>query len=274
MYLINPSISTAYNWEGKVMLYSKNDIIDIASDRSEALLDLGDKGILHRLNKVIEFLRRKDVQDVIGKDHNSNKDDSFFNETMTLKQTLDKKIEKNQKVFNLYDAIFLATLVIVFNDPLFKKLRGKSKITNPDEGFDKWFYSFNHALSEFDDLLKEELPKIKNSSSLETTKYNFEFIIHKFSTSSLVLKYTNEMTNTINSIMTIFSSLPEKEKAELYEKKLARYINTINNRMEKYVDELAKNSPESFEELKLNVRLDHDPQMPEKIKEFILKKSK
>lgn len=256
------------------MLYSKNDIIDFASDRSEELLELGDKGILHRLNEVIKFLRRKDVQNVIGKDHDSNKDDSFFNETMTLKQTLNKKIGINQKVFNLYDAVFLATLVIVFNDPLFKKLRGKSKITNPDEGFDMWFYSFNHALTKFDDLLKEELPKMENSLSLETTKYNFGFIIYRFSTSSLVLKYTNEMTNTINSIMTIFSSLPEKEKAELYEKKLARYINTINNRMKEYIDELAVNNPESFEELKLNVRLDHDPQMPEEIKEFILKKSK
>lgn len=47
------------------MLYSKNDIIDIASDRSEELLELGDKGILNRLNEVIKFLRRKDVQDVI-----------------------------------------------------------------------------------------------------------------------------------------------------------------------------------------------------------------
>lgn len=69
---------------------------------------------------------------------------------MTLKQTLNKKIGINQKVFNLYDAIFLATLVIVYNDPLFKKLRGKSKITNPDEGFDRWFYSFNHSLTKFD----------------------------------------------------------------------------------------------------------------------------
>src|SRR5690625_17865 len=115
------------------MLYSKNDIIDIASDRSEELLELGDKGILNRLTEVIKFLKRKDVQNVIGKDHNSNKDDSFFNETMTLKQALSKEIGRNQKVFNLYDAVFLATLVIIFNDPLFKKLRGKSKITNPDE---------------------------------------------------------------------------------------------------------------------------------------------
>lgn len=78
------------------MSFSKNDIIAIAFDRSEELLELGNKGILERLNKVIIFLRRKDVQDVIGKDHDSNKGDSFFNETMTLKQTLDKEIGTNQ----------------------------------------------------------------------------------------------------------------------------------------------------------------------------------
>lgn len=44
--------------------------------------------------------------------------------------------------------------------------------------------------------------------------------------------------------------------------------------MKKYIDELAVNNPESFEELKHNVRLDYDPEMPEEIKEFILKKSK
>ena len=256
------------------MLYSKNDIKDMASDRSEELLELADKGILHRLNQVIKFLRRKDVQDVIGKDHNSNKDDSFFNETMTLKQTLNKKIGINQKVFNLYDAVFLAILVIVYNDDLFKKLRGRSKIRNPDDGFEVWFGSFTDALTEFDDLLNKELPKMKNPLSLETTKVNFKSIIYRFSISSLVLKYTNDMTNMINSIMTIFLSLPEKEKAELYEDKLANRINTINKDMKEYIDKLAKNKPESFEDLKYNVRLDYDPEMPKEIKEFILKKSK
>ena len=61
-------------------------------------------------------------------------------------------------------------------------------------------------------------------------------------------------------------------KKQLYEKRLARYINTINNRMKKYIDELAVNNPVSFEELKFNVRLDYDLEMPEEIKEFILKK--
>lgn len=95
--------------------------------------------------------------------------------------------------------------------------------------------------------------------------FNFGFLIHKFSTSSLVLKYTNDMTNTINSIMTIFSCIPKKEKAEVYERELANRINTINKIMKGYIDELAENNPESFEELKLNVKLDHDPQVPKEI---------
>lgn len=39
------------------MLYSKNDIKDIASERSDELLELGDKGILHRLNEVIKIFK-------------------------------------------------------------------------------------------------------------------------------------------------------------------------------------------------------------------------
>lgn len=253
------------------MLYSKNDIKEIASWRSEEVLELGDKGILNRLDKVIKFLKRKDVQEILSKDHVSNEEDSFYNETMTLKEVLDKNININQMEFNLFDAVFLAALIIVYNDPLFKKLRGKSKITNPDEGFETWFWSFNHTLREFDDFLTEELPRLDNSPSLNITKHNFELLIQKFSTSSLVIKYTNDMMNTINSITTVFSCLPEKEKANLYENHLANRINTIDKKMEEFIQELEGRDPESYNELKLNVKLDHDTQMPEEIKEFILK---
>lgn len=75
--------------------------------------------------RLLKFLKREDVHDVIGKNHHSNKDDSFFSDTVTLKRVLNKKVGINQKIFNLYDAVFFATLIIVYNDPLFKKLRGK-----------------------------------------------------------------------------------------------------------------------------------------------------
>lgn len=44
---------------GKITLYSKNDIKDVASERSDELLELGDKGILHRLNEVIKIFKKR-----------------------------------------------------------------------------------------------------------------------------------------------------------------------------------------------------------------------
>src|SRR5699024_6457417 len=110
--------------------YSKKDIFELARKYGELENDPTQTALEKRLDKIIEFLQREEVQYVLEQQSDKGSGAYFYNNEMNFTKAKGDAFKKYN--YNLIDAIFLAVLISLSNQSFFKTLTSKkSKIINP-----------------------------------------------------------------------------------------------------------------------------------------------
>lgn len=258
--------------------FSKAKIIRIIEDDPELeYFNTDYRRTEKRLNTILQFLQKDET---IKAFKQNNLPDFWMDREMTL---FNSSLAEYEYEYNKLDAVFLIVLEACYEDPYFKNLRENKNIKNPNEGSQKFIESFSARFEDWRTLLKDEhkFGTIEFEDEKETEKEkeceikrikdNFISMLSKLAISTLAMKYTKEIENTVNSLMILFFSLEDGNKIEVYEKFMKNRINTIVKEMDRFTEDLKENDPESYFELRTNINLDYEPTLNEDIKKALNK---
>ncbi|MFV8814356.1 hypothetical protein ACNNLQ_04440 [Aerococcus urinaeequi] len=260
--------------------YNKQRIISLAEKYGKLKYEYDVSTLEKRLDDIIQFLNRTDVENALENKTTGNMNNYFYTKVMNITKAKGGAYESYD--FNIIDAIFLAILISLYDNPFFKKIRSEKKaktISIAEE--DEWTSALGTKTKEFsgvwvaykkeedekrnkikkrkikmkeiDDIeVRNKLLIIKNrqeekeSISWEVVVLNIESLLYR-----LTLAYHNkkaiENRQKLNKLINDFGGLPEHHQVTFYEKKMQNKINTILKEFDSYIEELKVNDPEEYE---------------------------
>ncbi|MFW3362197.1 hypothetical protein ACN2A0_05980 [Aerococcus viridans] len=226
--------------------YNKQRIISLAEKYGKLKYEYDVSTLEKRLDDIIQFLNRTDVENALENKTTGNMNNYFYTKVMNITKAKGGAYESYD--FNIIDAIFLAILISLYDNPFFKKIRSekKAKIISIAEE-DEWTSSLGTKTKEFSGVwVAYKKEKKKESISWEVVVLNIESLLYR-----LTLAYHNkkaiENRQKLNKLINDFGGLPEHHQVTFYEKKMQNKINTILKEFDSYIEEFKVNDPEEYE---------------------------
>lgn len=226
--------------------YNKQRIIRLAKKHGNLQHEYDVTALEKRLDNIIQFLNRSDVENALKNKTTGNTDDYFYTKIMNITKAKGGAYESYD--FNVIDAIFLAILISLYDNPFFKKIRSKEKVkTISIAEEDDWTSALGTKTKEFSEVwIAYKKEEEKESISWEVAVLNIESLLYR-----LTLAYHNkkaiENRQKLNKLINDFGGLPEHHQVTFYEKKMQNKINTILKEFDCYIEELKVNDPEEYE---------------------------
>ncbi|WP_117148883.1 hypothetical protein [Paraliobacillus zengyii] len=224
-------------------LYGKDEIIEIAMKHGKLNHEFSKTSLEKRLNTILDFLNEERVQTVLEQQR-TKKDvgNYFYNKEMNVTRAKIKKTVFDGYNYNVIDAIFLASLVCLFEQPLFKKLRNQVKIKEADQEENNWMKESVTMLQEFEEYWSEK----GDGMEWETLALNIESLFYRLTLLPDMSKYAAEIQIKLKSILNTFDPLSDQHKVEFYEKVMKNRINKIQTDLDRYIKDLKQNHPDDY----------------------------
>jgi len=225
--------------------YGKVEVVKLVKKYGELEHDFHITTLQKRLDDVLEFLNEERVQNVMP-DVNG----FFYKEEMKITKANGQAYKSY--TYNLIDAIFLATLISLYEEPLFKKIRNQKKIENPESEGDKWEEKISTRIELFKPAWTEKNPQ----KSWEIITKNLVSILYQF----ILLSDANArqsakaIQNELDSIVNLFDGLPNGHKIKFYNKEKTR-ISRIKKELNSYIEDLKENHPDEYKSYKSHQKL-------------------
>lgn len=225
------------------------DIIELVRRYGDLEFELDQTTLEKRLQDIIEFLQEERVQNVLEQQKGKYLGDFFYKKEMNL--TKAKGSAYKGYDYNLIDAIFLAVLLSLYDQSLFKKLRNKSRIENPQLEEEQWMNAMINKLSRFETLWDEEV----NQKSWEIISVNLTSLFHQFTLLSHLSDYAMGLQNKLYTLAELFEGLPDHHKVAFYNRVMKNRISYIEKEFDKYVQSLKKSNLIEYNEYKTHKKL-------------------
>lgn len=217
--------------------YSKKDIIELARKYGELENDSEQTSLEKRLNKIIEFLQKEEVQYVLEQQSDKDSGAYFYNNEMSLTKAKGDAFKEYN--YNQIDAIFLAVLISLSEQSFFKALRSnQSKIINPKLEEEQWIDAFTNKLSRFETVWNEK----DNRKSWEFVSVNLGSLYYQFTLLPKMSAHANELQNKLYTLVKLFEELPNHHKIAFYDGAMKNRIPTIQGKLEDYIQTLKENN--------------------------------
>ncbi len=230
-------------------LYSKDKVIEIAMKHEELNHEFSKTSLEKRLNTILDFLNEERVQKVLGQQI-TKKDvgNYFYNKEMNVTRAKFEKTVYDGYNYNVITAIFLASLVCLFEQPLFKKLRNQAKIKQADKEENKWMEKSVTKLREFENFWSEK----GDGREWGTIVLNIESLFYRLTLLPDMSNYAAELQIKLKSILDSFDALSDQHKVAFYEKVMKNRITKIKIELELYIKDLKQNNPDDYYHYKSN----------------------
>lgn len=200
-----------------------------------------------RLADIINFLSKREVVEAL--DLTSS---DFYSRFMTISKPKPEVVPEYQ--YNLYDAIILAVLMGLYNEPYFKTARSKIKQNKEGEaGGDKWDELVQKKLLLYKNFWERDSTIIKKSGiepeGLQPTNndfYSIQFVLHgivNVKSEQEILKSIDERMSHITQKLRLF---PPDERIELYNTKIKTKLNSIEKAMEEYIQDMDETTKRNY----------------------------
>lgn len=226
--------------------YSKKDIIELAKKYGELEHDFVPSSLEKRLDKIIEFLQKEEVQYVLEQQSDKDPEAYFYNNEMNLTKAKGDAFKGYD--YNLIDAIFLAVLISLSNQSFFKTLTSKkSKIINPKLEEEQWIDAFTNRLSRFETVWNEN----DNRKSWEFVSVNLGSQFYRLTLLPKMSDYAKELQSELYTLVKLFEELPDHHKIEFYN----RAMKNVLGKLVEYIKSLKETNPDEYLEYELNKRL-------------------
>lgn len=230
--------------------YSKKDIIELARKYGELENDPEQTSLEKRLDKIIEFLQKEEVQYVLEQQSDKDSGAYFYNNEMNLTKAKGDAFKEYN--YNQIDAIFLAVLISLSEQSFFKALRSnQSKIINPILEEEQWVEAFTNKLSCFETVWNEK----DNQKSWEVVSVNLESLLYRLTLLPRMNAHANEIQNKLYTLVKLFEELPDHHKIALYNQAMKNRIPTILGKLQEYIKSLKETKPDEYLEYELHKRL-------------------
>lgn len=225
--------------------YTKTQVIEEAFSRKK--LSATREDYEKRFQVIIKFLNEERVQYILeqqrkGKDLGSY----FYNKEMNITnaETRKKGGKYSGYDYNLIDLIFLGVLVIVYDDPYFKRIRKGSTKDNPEEEGRLLFESFLQTLNAYMSLWEQE----GDGRSWSVINLNLQSLFYRLTmidTTKTAVRYRKYL----DELAKIYEELPEHYQIEFFEGTIKVKINFIEKKLDEYIETMKDEHDEYLEYL-------------------------
>jgi len=222
------------------------DIIELVKKYGELEYRLDQTTLEKRLQEIIEFLNEDRVQYVLEQQKGKDPGGFFYNNEMNLTKARGAAYKGYD--YNLFDAIFLAVLISLFDQPLFKNLRKQSWVNNHRQEEEDWVKAFTNKLSRFETLWDER----GNQKSWEVISVNLESLFYRFTLLSNLSNHAMELQNKLYTLVELFEELPDHHKITFYNQAMKNRIPTMLGKLEEYVQSLKETNPDEYSDYKIH----------------------
>ena len=232
--------------------YSKMKIIELVKKYGELENIPVQSALEEALQNTIKFLESKSVQEVLEQENSYISGNFFYNTEMNLTKAKGKAYQGYD--YNLIDAMFLATLLSLYNQSLFKKLRNQSKIENPEEEEQDWISAFRGKLSLFQTVWEEN--NENKRLSWEILSINLESLFYRFTLPHNLKGYAKELQNNLYTLIDSFEGLPDHHKIAFYNQSLKNRVSFMQEALDKYIQSLNIEEYDEYKSYKKLVEID------------------
>src|SRR5699024_6140191 len=233
----------------KDRIYSKTDIIQLAKKYGGLEYELNQTTLEKRLQEILGFLNESRVQYVLGQQKKKDPGEYFYNNEMNL--TKAKGAIYKGYDYNFMDAIFLAVLISLFDQSLFKKLRRQSWISNPEQEEKQWVQAFTNKLNCFEPVWSET----DGRKTWEVVSVNLASIFYKFTLLPAMDAQAKEYQNNLETLLKLYEGLPDHHKVAFYNQSMKSRIPKILEKLKDYIALEINDNPNEYHEYKVNQNL-------------------
>lgn len=212
-----------------------------------------------RFTNVVSFLSKAEVRRVLGDPRGDVVEkDYFYSKQMTITRSDAFKVKNNAYQLNVFDVLFIMSLMLTYNHPTFALLRrSKNLVLRPEALMADWANEFEQILSLCLDVLWEKLKKDKNALDASTIKINLISLLWRLS--PLIEKHNQGIYGDLAGIGAAFQALPEDLKEEFYTKKLASPLKKIKKELVDLIEGLKVSEDQTdYKKFRYNFDLEYD----------------
>ncbi|SDQ06714.1 hypothetical protein [Virgibacillus salinus] len=237
--------------------YGKDKIIDVAikygknEELSVGKHELDRTTLEKRLNKTIEFLNEELIQSILEQRTKKDMGNYFYNNEMNITKAKLGRTVYDGYNYNVIDAIFLAVLICLFDQSLFKKLRNQADIKDAGNEEDAWIEAYTNTLHPFGEFWGEA----GDERSWETISINIKSLFYRFTLMPNMDKYAEKLEHKLQMILKLLNQLPAQHKVSFYEDVMKSRIEYIQTNLELYIQNLKQNDSDGYYLYKLNENL-------------------
>lgn len=221
--------------------YAKRNIIELVKKHGKLEYDFDHTTLEKRLQDIIEFLHEERIQYLLGC--------YFYKNEMNITKAKGGAFKEYN--YNIIDAIFLAVLLSLYDQSLFKKLRNQSKIMNPKQEEEKWIKAFINKLSLFQIVWNEK----SNQKSWEFISVNLESLFYRFTLLPKMSDHAKELQIKLYTLVKFFEELPDHHKVAFYDQAMKNRIPTILRKLKEYIQALKETNPAEYYDYKIHKNL-------------------
>ncbi|MEI3610452.1 hypothetical protein [Pseudogracilibacillus sp. SO10305] len=230
-------------------IYSKTDIIQLVKKYGELEFELNQTTLEKRLQEILGFLNESRVQYLLGRQKEKKLGEYFFNNEMNLTKARGAIYQGYD--YNYMDAIFLAVLISLFDQSLFKKIRRQSWISNPEQEEKQWIQAFTNKLNRFEAVWSET----SRQETWEIVSVNLASIFYKFTLLPAMNAQAKDYQNDLETLLKLYEELPEHHKVAFYNQSMKSRIPKMLERLEDYIELEINDNPNEYHKYKLNKNL-------------------
>ena len=236
--------------------FSKNNIIELARGKKDTYYE--ERTLNNHLDKILEFLDSKRVQRILNRNSDGSGIDLFLKE-LNFSPTRSNE-NKGSFQFNLTTTIFLALLLITYDEPYFEQLLN-GKFVLVDDG-DEWIAKLSHVLELFKtdwerstgNTDRNRVQTFKNRS-WENVRINIMSQLYRFTLPEINEELVEDMVKQVQGIIEKFLAMGDKSKIDAYEYMKSRLDYIDKKIIGRIVDEM-----DGIEKLvyNTNLKLNHN----------------
>lgn len=230
-------------------IYSKTDIIQLVRNYGGLEYELNQTTLEKRLQEILGFLNESRLQHVLGQQKGKDPGEYFYSNEMNV--TKAKGAIYKGYDYNFIDAIFLAVLISLFDQPLFKKIRRQSWITNPEQEEKQWVQAFTNKLSRFETAWNE----MDGQKTWEVVSVNLASLFYRFTLLPAMSAQAKEYQNNLDTLLKLFEGLPDHHKVTFYNQSMKSRVAKMLEKLEDYFLLSIENNPEEYHEYQTHKKL-------------------